>query len=79
MLVLSRKRGDSVAVGEPENAGRTVKVTVLEIRQSQVKLGFEAPSDFPVHRWEVWERIQSELEADDGAPDSAERDKFAER
>ena len=71
MLVLSRKRGDSVAVGEPSSGLQPVKVTVLEIRQSQVKLGFEAPSDVPVHRWEVWERIQAET--GDGAPDAVDR------
>jgi carbon storage regulator CsrA len=34
-----------------------LKVTVLEIRGTNVKLGFEADSDVPVHRAEVWERI----------------------
>jgi len=57
MLVLSRKPGDSVGVGESDNCKRVVKVTVLEIRNSQVKLGFEGPGDIPIHRWEVWQRI----------------------
>ena len=60
MLVLSRKSGDSMAVGECDNFERVVKVTVLEIHHSRVKLGFEAPSDMPVHRWEVWQRVAGE-------------------
>jgi carbon storage regulator len=57
MLVFSRKRGESVAVGECDEGEHMLKVTVLEIQHSQVKLGFEAPNDVPVHRWEVWQRI----------------------
>ncbi len=60
MLVLTRKRGEAVAVGEGAGQGQLLKVTVLEIRQSQVKLGFEAPNDVPVHRWEVWQRINGQ-------------------
>jgi carbon storage regulator CsrA len=34
-----------------------LKVTVLEIRNGTVRLGFEAADHLHVHRWEVWERI----------------------
>jgi sRNA-binding carbon storage regulator CsrA len=34
-----------------------LKVTVLEINGAKVKLGFEVDADVPVHRLEVWERI----------------------
>jgi carbon storage regulator CsrA len=34
-----------------------LKVTVLEIKGSKVRLGFEADADVPVHRSEVWEQI----------------------
>jgi carbon storage regulator CsrA len=36
-----------------------LRVTVLEINSSHVKLGFEVDSDVPVHRSEVWDRIQA--------------------
>jgi carbon storage regulator CsrA len=36
-----------------------LKVTVLEIDGSHVKLGFEADADVPVHRSEVWEQINA--------------------
>lgn len=57
MLVLSRKSREAVVVGRADRLERLLKVTVLEIKGGKVKLGFEAESDLPVHRWEVWERI----------------------
>jgi carbon storage regulator CsrA len=59
MLVLSRKRQESVMVGGSDGFERLLKVTVLEIRNGMVKLGFEGDSDVPVHRLEVWERIRA--------------------
>ena len=58
MLVLSRKSRESVVVGGSGDFQRLLKVTVLEIRGAKVKLGFEVDGDVPVHRSEVWERIQ---------------------
>ena len=57
MLVLSRKSDESVVVGGPSDAGCMLKVTVLEIRNGRVKLGFDVADGIPVHRWEVWQRI----------------------
>jgi carbon storage regulator CsrA len=59
MLVLSRKPEESVVVGRPHSSERMLKVTVLEIRRGKVRLGFEASTDFPVHRSEVWERMRA--------------------
>ena len=47
MLVLSRKKGERVVVGD------SVTVTVLELKGNVVKLGFAAPAEVPVHREEV--------------------------
>ena len=60
MLVLSRKRQESVVVGGADRFERMLKVTVLDIRGGRVKLGFEVDADVPVHRLEVWERIRTE-------------------
>ncbi len=60
MLVLSRKQQESVVVGKTDDVGGLLKVTVLEIKQGRVRLGFDVADDVVVHRWEVWERIQSE-------------------
>jgi carbon storage regulator len=58
MLVLSRKSQESVVVGGISGAERKCIVTVLGITGAKVRLGFDVPGDVPVHRLEVWERIQ---------------------
>ncbi len=57
MLVLSRKRLESVVVGGTVGFERLLKVTVLEFNGGSVRLGFEVDSSVPVHRWEIWQRI----------------------
>jgi carbon storage regulator CsrA len=58
MLVLSRKRGEAVMVGEAEGFEHRLKLTVLEVSGATVRLGFEVDKSVPVHRWEVWEKIR---------------------
>jgi carbon storage regulator CsrA len=72
MLVLSRKRLESVVVGGTVGFERLLKVTVLEFTGSSVRLGFEVDSSVPVHRWEIWKRIHGA-----GMPDSAQDDPLA--
>jgi carbon storage regulator CsrA len=57
MLVLSRKIRESVVVGGDDSLQRLLKVTVLEIGNGKVKLGFEVDAAVPVHRLEIWERM----------------------
>ena len=59
MLVLSRKRSESVEIGGADGCQRVLKVTVLEIRGGTVELGFEADADVPILRSEVSERIRT--------------------
>ncbi len=54
MLILTRKPGESVMIEE------SVRITVLEVRGSQVKLGIQAPLDVRVNREEVLERQRAE-------------------
>ena len=54
MLVLTRKLGENIRIGD------SVKITVLEVRSGQVKLGIEAPPEVKVHREEIYARIQEE-------------------
>jgi carbon storage regulator len=60
MLVLSRRNSETVVIGGSVGFDRIVKVTVVEICGSKVKLGFEVDDDIPVHRLEVYERINAE-------------------
>ena len=57
MLVLSRKHRESVVIGGADGFHRLLKVTVLGVRGTNVKLGFEVDAEVPVHRFEAWERI----------------------
>ncbi len=59
MLVLSRKCQEVVVVSGADGVNVLLKVTVLGIEQNKVRLGFEAASDVPVHRLEVWEKIRA--------------------
>ena len=52
MLVLSRKRGESIVIGNG------ITVTVLGTDGERVKLGVVAPAEVPIHREEVYERIE---------------------
>ena len=54
MLVLTRRERESVKIGDD------VTVTVLGIKGGQVRIGISAPKCVPVHREEIYERIQSE-------------------
>lgn len=54
MLVLTRKTGEKIKIGE------NIYVNVLEISKSGVRLGIEAPRDVSILRHEVYERIQEE-------------------
>ena len=67
-MVLSRKSQESVAVGGCDGFERVLKVTVLEISGGKVRLGFEVDKEVPVHRWEVWERIQASGRLDGPTP-----------
>ena len=59
MLILTRRNGESVVVGEDNGVQHLLKVTVLDISGRKVRLGFEVDSSVPVHRLEVWERIRA--------------------
>lgn len=63
MLVLSRRSNESVIVGRSDRVERTVRITVIEIREGSVRLGFETSADTPVHRSEIWEQLHGESRA----------------
>jgi carbon storage regulator len=52
MLVLSRKRGEKVMIGNG------ITVTVLAVAGNRVKLGFAGPAEVPIHREEIHDQIQ---------------------
>ncbi len=54
MLVLTRKPGQSIMIGDG------VEVQVLSVAGEKVRLGITAPRDVSIFRNEVYERIESE-------------------
>ena len=61
MLILTRRVGESVVIGED------VIVTVLGVKGNQVRIGINAPKTVAVHREEIFERIKSGRGAGEGA------------
>jgi carbon storage regulator len=53
MLLLGRKRGETLVIGDG------ITVTVLAVDGGRAKLGIAAPAEVPVHRDEVYKRIDS--------------------
>ena len=62
MLVLSRKVGERIWIGE------NISVTVVRITGGGIRLGIEAPSELPVIR----EELKLKLEAGDSQDDDHE-------
>ena len=54
MLVLTRKTGQSIMIGDG------VEVQVLSVAGEKVRLGITAPRDVSIFRNEVYDRIESE-------------------
>ncbi len=69
MLVLSRKKNESIVINDDIN------IVVVEIRGDKVRLGIEAPKNVPVHRQEVYEAIRADNEGgnDPNHPNSSEK------
>lgn len=54
MLILTRKSGEGMFIGDD------IRITILEIRGKQIRLGIEAPASVIVLREEIYRRIQEE-------------------
>ncbi len=60
MLVLSRKVGEKILIGD------RIAVTVVRIAQGIVRIGVEAPEDLAIVREEIKDRLKQN--AEDKAP-----------
>lgn len=54
MLVLSRKKGQSIMIGND------IEVSIVDIQGEQIRLGINAPRNVTIHRKEVFEEIIQE-------------------
>ena len=56
MLVLTRKNGQSIMLGDD------VEITVLSNDGAKVRLGIQAPASVPIHRTEIYREIRRRAE-----------------
>lgn len=56
MLILTRRIGETLVIGDG------IKITVLGAKGVHVRLGIDAPSNVSVHREEIYQKIQPELQ-----------------
>jgi carbon storage regulator len=54
MLVLSRKLNESIVIND------NIVVTVLGVKGDRVRIGIDAPGEIPVHRQELFEKMQNQ-------------------
>ena len=52
MLVLTRKLGEAITIGE------TIKLLIVDIDGHQVKIGIEAPRSVEIYREELYQKIK---------------------
>lgn len=65
MLILSRKPGDAILVGDG------IRIVVVSTDRGGVRLGIEAPADVTILREEIVEQIAEENRRANAAPDRA--------
>ena len=58
MLILSRRIGEAIKIGEQ------VSVAVLDIKGGQVRLGIAAPREIEIYREEIYQRVRQERETE---------------
>lgn len=54
MLILTRKSGEAIRIGN------NIKITILETKGKQIRVGIDAPPDIAVHREEVYQMIKQQ-------------------
>ena len=62
MLVLTSKVGEAVMIG----ANGEIQVVVMGIKGNQVRIGYNAPKEVPVHREKIFQLIKMEKEHSNG-------------
>ncbi len=54
MLILTRKTGESILIGDD------IEIVITSIDQNKVKVGIKSPAHIPIYREELYRKIQEE-------------------
>ena len=54
MLILTRKPGESLYIGD------NIKITIVELKGNQIRVGIDAPSELRIYREEIYLQILDE-------------------
>jgi carbon storage regulator len=72
MLVLTRKTGQSIMIGDD------IEVSVLAVSRDKIRIGITAPKEVPVFRKEVWVSIKEEVGGEVSEDDALSRNGIEE-
>ncbi len=68
MLVLNRKKGESIHIGD------NIQVTVVDVQGENIKIGIDAPREVSIYRQEIYnEIVAANLQAAAGKPGQEEQ------
>ncbi len=56
MLVLSRRRDERILIGDD------IEIVIVDIRGEKVRIGINAPSEVAVHRAELRDKAEAQIE-----------------
>lgn len=54
MLVLSRKKGETIIIGD------NIEISVIDVQGDVVRIGINAPREVSIYRKEIYKEIQAE-------------------